>query len=318
MIFDHGFYHADPHPGNLMVMEDCPIGLLDFGMVGRIDERLHEDVSEMLVALSNLDAEHMTAMILRLGKTPADLDRSALSLDVADFLSYYASQSLDKFDLSGALNEMMEQIRRYHIMLPARIAMLLKALVTLEGTARHGQPEVQPGRDDPAVPAEAALAAVFAPAAAAQAPSAVLGTGTPGRHSSPGNRRHPRTDAGRPVRHPPRPSRPGAFGEPAGAWECWPARLFVGCGAAAEPQRAAADCSRPLGARARPPAWSASAWASASGGRSTSRATSTGSGAIDARGIVAARDASLEPPAGLTEFPRQTATDPVASSEWVW
>ena len=141
MIFDNGFYHADPHPGNLLVMEGCRIGLLDFGMVGRIDERLHEGVSEMLVALSNLDAEHMTAMILRLGKTPADLDRAGLSLDVADFLSYYASQSLDRFDLSGALNEMMEQVRRYHILLPARIVMLLKALVTLEGTARLVSPK---------------------------------------------------------------------------------------------------------------------------------------------------------------------------------
>jgi ubiquinone biosynthesis protein len=141
MIFDNGFYHADPHPGNLMVMDGCTIGLLDFGMVGRIDERLHEDVSELLVALSNLDAEHTTAMILRLGRTPSDLDRSALSLDVADFLSYYASQSLDKLDLSGALNEMMEQIRRYRIVLPARIVMLLKALVTLEGTARMISPK---------------------------------------------------------------------------------------------------------------------------------------------------------------------------------
>ena len=141
MIFDHGFYHADPHPGNLLVMDECRIGLLDFGMVGRIDERLHESLSEMLVALSNFDAEHMTAMILRLGKTPADLDRSALALDVADFLSYYASQSLEKFDLSGALREIMEQIRRYHIMLPARIVMLLKALITLEGTARQISPK---------------------------------------------------------------------------------------------------------------------------------------------------------------------------------
>jgi ubiquinone biosynthesis protein len=141
MIFDHGFYHADPHPANLMVMEGCTIGLLDFGMVGRIDERLHKDVSEMLVALSGLDAEHTTAMILRLGKTPSDLDRSALALDVADFLSYYASQPLEKLDLSGALKEMLEQIRRYHIMLPARIVMLLKALITLEGTARTVSPK---------------------------------------------------------------------------------------------------------------------------------------------------------------------------------
>jgi ubiquinone biosynthesis protein len=141
MIFDYGFYHADPHPGNILVLEGCRVGLLDFGMVGRIEERLHEDVGEMLVALSNLDAEHMTSMILRVGKTPPDLDRAALSLDVADFLSYYASQSLEKFDLSGALREILEQIRRYHIILPARIAMLLKALVTLEGTARLISPK---------------------------------------------------------------------------------------------------------------------------------------------------------------------------------
>jgi ubiquinone biosynthesis protein len=114
---------------------------LDFGMVGRIDERLHEGLGEMLVALANFDAEHMTAMILRLGKTPADLDRSALTLDMADFLSYYGSQSLEKFDLSGALREMMEQVRRYHIMLPAGIVMLLKALITLEGTARQLSPK---------------------------------------------------------------------------------------------------------------------------------------------------------------------------------
>ncbi len=141
MIFENGFYHADPHPGNLLALDGCRVGLLDFGMVGRIDERLHENVAEMLISLSDLDAEHMTAIIIRLGKTPADLDRSALALDVADFLSYYAGQSLDKFDLGGALNEMMEQIRRYHIMLPARIAMLLKALVTLEGTARLISPK---------------------------------------------------------------------------------------------------------------------------------------------------------------------------------
>jgi ubiquinone biosynthesis protein len=141
MIFDNGFYHADPHPGNIVVLENCTIGLLDFGMVGRIDERLHEDVSEMLIALSNLDAEHMTAMILRIGKAPTNLDRAALSLDVADFLSYYASQSLTKFDLSGAIREIMEQVRRYNIMLPARIAVLLKALITLEGTSRLISPK---------------------------------------------------------------------------------------------------------------------------------------------------------------------------------
>ena len=141
MIFSNGFYHADPHPGNIVLMDDNVIGLLDFGMVGRIDEHLHEDIGEMLVAISNEDSEHLTAIITRIGATPPDLDRASLGLDVTDFVSYYGSQSLEQFDLSGALNELTRMIRRYHIMLPARIAMLLKVLITLEGTSRLVSPD---------------------------------------------------------------------------------------------------------------------------------------------------------------------------------
>ena len=79
MIFDNGFYHADPHPGNILVMENDVIGLLDFGMVGRIDERLLDDLGEMLLALGDQDAEHLTSLIIRVGKAPANLDRSSLA-----------------------------------------------------------------------------------------------------------------------------------------------------------------------------------------------------------------------------------------------
>ncbi len=141
MIFTNGFYHADPHPGNIVLMEGNVIGLLDFGMVGRIDEQMHEQIGEMLMAIGNQDSEHLTSIIMRIGAVPPGLDRSALSIDVTDFVSHYGSQSLERFDLSGALNEMTEMIRRYNIMLPARIAMLLKALVTLEGTTRFLSPK---------------------------------------------------------------------------------------------------------------------------------------------------------------------------------
>jgi len=141
MIFTHGFYHADPHPGNVVLLDGHVIGLLDFGMVGRIDERLHEEIGEMLLAVANQDAEYLTAIITRVGAPPPGWDRAALSLDVADFVAHYGSQSLDRFDLSGALNELTEMIRGYHIMLPARIAMLIKVLVTLEGTSRLVSPK---------------------------------------------------------------------------------------------------------------------------------------------------------------------------------
>ena len=136
MIFVNGMYHADPHPGNILVLPGNVIGLLDFGMVGRLDEHLRESVEEMLLAIANQDAEYLTSIIVRLGSVPPDLDYAALSLDVTDFVSHYATQSVSDFNLSGALNEMTEMIRRYHIMLPARVAMLIKVLVMLEGTSR--------------------------------------------------------------------------------------------------------------------------------------------------------------------------------------
>jgi ubiquinone biosynthesis protein len=140
MIFSTGYYHADPHPGNLVVMPGNVIGLLDFGMVGRIDEPLREDIEEMLLAIGNRDAVHLTSIITRLGAVPANLDHAGLSLDVTDFVSHYTTQRLDEFNLSGALREMIDLIRRYQIMLPARVAMLVKVLVMLEGTSRLVSP----------------------------------------------------------------------------------------------------------------------------------------------------------------------------------
>lgn len=141
MIFDHGFYHADPHPGNLLVMDGNVLGLLDYGMVGRLDEQLREDIEEMIMAVVERDPGHLTAVITRVGKTPPGLDQAALSVDVADFVSQYAHQRLDEFQLGAALNDMTEIIRRYRITLPARVAMLIKVLVMLEGTARGLSPK---------------------------------------------------------------------------------------------------------------------------------------------------------------------------------
>jgi len=136
MIFSNGFYHADPHPGNVVLLGDNVIGLLDYGMVGRMTERMQEDFVEMLLAVTNRDGEYLTSVITRVGTTPPGLDRVALGLDVADFVAHYGNQDLAHFDLSGALVEMTEIIRRYEILLPARVAMLIKVLITLEGTAK--------------------------------------------------------------------------------------------------------------------------------------------------------------------------------------
>ncbi len=140
MIFTHGFFHADPHPGNVVLLDGNVLGLFDFGMVGQVDERLREDIEEMLVALVGRDAEQLTTLIMRVGKVPSDLDAAALAYDVADYVANYADQPLNDFDFTGAINELTELIRRYAISLPPRIALLLKVLVMLEGLSRMASP----------------------------------------------------------------------------------------------------------------------------------------------------------------------------------
>jgi ubiquinone biosynthesis protein len=140
MIFHHGFYHGDPHPGNLVLLPDGAIGLLDCGMVGRLDEQLREDIEDMLAAIVTQDAQQLTSLVMRLGAVPPGLDEPALSVDLSEFVSHYANQPVDSFDLAGALSEMVEIIQRYRIVLPSSLAMLIKVLAMLEGTARQLEP----------------------------------------------------------------------------------------------------------------------------------------------------------------------------------
>jgi ubiquinone biosynthesis protein len=141
MIFNHGFYHADPHPGNLMVMDDGSIGMLDFGMVGRISERLREDIEAMLVAIVHEDVSMLTTLIKRIGRCPQNLNESALSNDVADFVGQYSTQVVSNFDMANALNDFVAVVRNYNIVLPSEASMLIKVLITLEGTGRCLTPE---------------------------------------------------------------------------------------------------------------------------------------------------------------------------------
>jgi ubiquinone biosynthesis protein len=136
MIFDDGMYHADPHPGNILILPDGRIGLLDFGMVGRISEQLREDIESMLVAIVNNDVPVLVTLVKRIGSCPLDLDEAALSTEIADFVGHFATQSLADFDLSGALKEFVSIVRKFQITLPGEAAMLIKVLIQLEGTGR--------------------------------------------------------------------------------------------------------------------------------------------------------------------------------------
>ena len=136
MIFEEGFYHSDPHPGNIVLTTDGVLGLLDFGQVSRVSESLREDIESMLVCIVTRDVPLLVSLIKRVGRCPHDLDECRFSNDVADFVGHYATQELSVFNMSGALNDFMEIVRRFYITLPSEASMLIKVLVSLEGTGR--------------------------------------------------------------------------------------------------------------------------------------------------------------------------------------
>jgi ubiquinone biosynthesis protein len=113
---------------------------VDFGMVARLDESLREDIEDVLLAIVSQDAQQLTSLVTRLGAVPPGLDEPALCVDLAEFVVHYANQPVDTFDLGGALTEMVEIVQRYHIVLPSSMAMVIKVLVMLEGTARLLEP----------------------------------------------------------------------------------------------------------------------------------------------------------------------------------
>ena len=140
MIFRDGFYHADPHPGNLMMLPGGVVGVIDCGMVGRLDETMREEVESLLVAIISKDAVELTDCVMRLGSVPVDLDRDSLRAEISNFVSEFGGRSLRDFNLSAALRQMTDIVHRYHILLPSSLALMLKTLVMLEGTSRQLNP----------------------------------------------------------------------------------------------------------------------------------------------------------------------------------
>lgn len=141
MMFEHGFFHADPHPGNILILNDDVIGLLDFGLVGRITEPLRNDVQSMLYSMVSDDLPQLIRVIRRVGNCPIDLDETQMSNDLAGFIGRYSTQDLSRFETSAALRDFLGIVRRHKITLPADVSSLIKVLVTLDGTARALCPE---------------------------------------------------------------------------------------------------------------------------------------------------------------------------------
>jgi ubiquinone biosynthesis protein len=136
MIFRDSFYHADPHPGNLMVLPDGVVGVLDCGMVQRLDDELRETIEDLLLALVRGDAQTVTDTVWDLSTSPPTLGRRRLHADVTEVLADYQGQTIGEVDIGALLNSLTKVIHRNQLFLPPGVSLLLRTLTELEGTAK--------------------------------------------------------------------------------------------------------------------------------------------------------------------------------------
>ncbi|WP_457561175.1 ABC1 kinase family protein [Caminibacter sp.] len=148
-IFIHRFFHADPHPGNLMV-SDGKIVFLDFGIMGRLSEEDRKYFVEMIYYVIKNEEEKAALLVLKLSKVEGELDISSFQKEMADIISTYFYSSLKQVELRSLIDDMLKVMSRYRIYFKEDNYLLAKALVTMEGIGKklypdfHAAEEIKP------------------------------------------------------------------------------------------------------------------------------------------------------------------------------
>jgi len=142
MIFKHGFFHADPHPGNLFILSGNRIALIDFGMTGTLKPAHLEFLAGFTLGLSTNNAEIITDSLLTLCGKKYFNDKESLQFSIHDMLSRFNPFSYEKINFSQLLNECVRIILQYELKLPGSIYILLKALATIEKFGYNLDPDI--------------------------------------------------------------------------------------------------------------------------------------------------------------------------------
>lgn len=133
MVCEHGFFHADPHPGNFFIESDGAIGLIDFGMVGILDEQTQDHLADLLIYINHQDADCLVDVLLDLGVSRKRIDRASLRHDVQHLLSNYWGLPLGELRITALLNDVFAAMRKNHLHLPSNLSLLLKTVIMIEG-----------------------------------------------------------------------------------------------------------------------------------------------------------------------------------------
>lgn len=133
MLFEHRFFHADPHPGNLFVHPDGSIALIDFGMVGEIGSDLYERLASFFIAFTRRDPNALSDALVDLSETRGSVDQDALHMGLSAFVARYTDRPLSEIHFTQMATDLLRIVREHRLQLPSEVSLVIKVLVVVEG-----------------------------------------------------------------------------------------------------------------------------------------------------------------------------------------
>ena len=141
-VLEIGFFHADPHPGNLFRLDDGRICFIDCGMAGRVDEETTRELAMLIHGVASNDIDKVYEAFITLGQVDeSQADVREIRRDLQGFLDQFTNVSFSQIEMSAVLGAFTEGLRKHHIQCPSDIVMMIKALTTIEGVAQDLDPE---------------------------------------------------------------------------------------------------------------------------------------------------------------------------------
>ncbi|MDH3346965.1 MAG: AarF/UbiB family protein [Desulfobulbaceae bacterium] len=142
-IFIHGFFHADPHPGNIFILPDNVICFIDFGQMGRLSRKDREDFTDLVLDLVGGDEQRVTDGVLNLTLHYGEIDRNGLSLDLGDLMDRYLYLPLGEMHVGKILQDLLFIVSKHQIYFKPNMYLMIKALSTVEGVGQVLDPGLE-------------------------------------------------------------------------------------------------------------------------------------------------------------------------------
>ena len=140
-IFEHGFFHADPHPGNFFVEPNGTVALIDFGEVGRLDPPLRETLLRLTLTISRQDSDRLVDELLAIGATRRQLQRNVLKRDLDHIMHRYSNRPMAEISGANVFQQITNVAFHHHLQLPSELTLLFKVIVMDESLGAYLDPD---------------------------------------------------------------------------------------------------------------------------------------------------------------------------------